>query len=101
MLNLTGRYELDRVKSESLYAHMRALGCDDIAALASEKLVISLEVRQTPSQLSINQTSQLGETSRILRLDGETAEADGRKATVTGKVFSLFGDYFLTLNLLL
>jgi len=84
MLNISGRYELDRTRSESLYNHMRALGCDDIAALASEKLIITLDIVQTGTSLTINQSSQLGETTRVLRLDGtETSEGEGRKAIVT------------------
>jgi hypothetical protein len=31
----------------------------------------------------MHQTSQLGETTRVLKLDGETAEQDNRRATVT------------------
>jgi hypothetical protein len=113
MLNISGKYEVDRERSESLYPHMvrarappagtsartsthgapqRALGCDEIAALASEKLVVTLDIFQTPASITIHQTSQLGETTRVLRLDGETLEHDGRRATVTLSASSIHVD---------
>ena len=82
MMNMTGRFELDRERSESLYAHMKSLQCDEIAALASEKLHVTIDIVQTDSEIHIWQNSQLGDTKRVLLLDGETAEGDGRKASV-------------------
>ncbi len=40
VLNLTGEWELDKENSQTIYNHMRLLGCDEIAALASEKVWI-------------------------------------------------------------
>lgn len=82
-INLTGRYELDRERSQSLYPHMKALGCDEIAALASEKLHITVDIIQSKTELHIWQTSQLGETKRVLSLTDYTNESDTRKAKVT------------------
>jgi len=83
MLNLTGRYALDRERSESLYPHMRALGCEEIAALASEKLNITLDIVHTASTLTIWQSSQLGDTKRVLQTGGTTAETPSRAAKVS------------------
>lgn len=83
-INFTGKWELDRARSESLYAHMKALGCDEIAALASEKLTIVVNIFQNEKTLTIYQNSQLGDTMRVLRLDGnETAESASRTALAT------------------
>ena len=83
MINISGRYELDREKSESLYSHMKALGCEEIAALASEKLQVTVDIIQTDTDLTIWQNSQLGDTKRVLFLREETIESDARKASVT------------------
>jgi hypothetical protein len=83
MMNLTGRYELDRERSESLYTHMKSLQCDEIAALASEKLHVTIDIVQNDSELHIWQNSQLGDTKRMLLLEGETIESDTRRATMT------------------
>ena len=83
MMNLTGRYELDRDRSESLYTHMKSLQCDEIAALASEKLHVTIDIIQTDGEIHIWQNSQLGDTKRVLMIDGETLENDSRRATVT------------------
>lgn len=80
---LTGRYEVDKEHSGSLYSHMKALGCDEIAALASEKLRIIINIVQTKTEIHFWQSSQLGDTKRVLLLDRETDEGDERKATVT------------------
>lgn len=84
-MDLTGRYELDRERSDSLYNHMKTLGCDEIAALASEKLHITIDIVQTKDELSIWQASQLGDSKRVLYLEPgrETTESDSRKATVS------------------
>ena len=83
-LDLSGHYELDRDRSDSLYTHMMALGCDEIAALASEKLEITVNIVQTATELSMFQTSQLGESKRVLSLEPgkETMENDTRRAKV-------------------
>ena len=83
MVNLTGRFTLDKDRSESLYPHMKALGCDEIAALASEKLNITVDIVQTATSLTIFQSSQLGDTKRTLNLDGTTTETSTRTAKVT------------------
>jgi len=83
MMNLTGRYELDRERSESLYNHMKSLQCDEIAALASEKLHVTIDIVQSEDELHVYQNSQLGDTKRVLFLREETEENESRKATVT------------------
>ena len=83
-MDLSGHYQLDREHSDSLFTHMQALGCDEIAALASEKLEIEVDIVQTPDQLIMYQTSQLGGSKRILSLipGKETIESDTRRAKV-------------------
>ena len=83
MFSLTGRYEVDKDRSESLYTHMKALGCDEIAALASEKLRIVVDIVQNSSEIQFWQSSQLGDTKRVLQLEGETMEGDGKVANVS------------------
>ena len=73
-LDLSGRYELDRDKSESLYTHMSAMGCEEIAALASEKLNLRVNVVMTDESVQFWQTSQLGTTYRKLVYGKETPE---------------------------
>mmetsp|Transcript_13644 Transcript_13644/g.16926 ORF Transcript_13644/g.16926 Transcript_13644/m.16926 type:complete len:219 (-) Transcript_13644:352-1008(-) len=74
VLNLTGQWQLNKEKSSSMYPHMKAMGCDEIAALASEKLEIILNIVQTDTAITVWQKSQLGITKRMLRLQGETIE---------------------------
>jgi len=81
-MNLTGRFELDRERSESLYQHMKSLNCDEIAALASEKLHVTIDIIHTDREIHIWQNSQLGDTKRVLMVEGETQETPDRKATV-------------------
>ena len=47
-----------------MYPHMKAMGCDEIAALASEKLEIILNIVQTDAAITVWQKSQLGITKR-------------------------------------
>ncbi len=74
LLNITGQWELVRDRSESMYPHMKAMGCDEIAALASEKLNIMLTIVQTSQKLTIWQKSQLGTTTRQLKVNDEVLE---------------------------
>jgi hypothetical protein len=62
---------------------MRALGCDEIAALASEKLNLSIDIVHTKTNLTFSQSSQLGDTKRVLHVDGPTTDAVGRVAYIT------------------
>mmetsp|Transcript_11198 Transcript_11198/g.12839 ORF Transcript_11198/g.12839 Transcript_11198/m.12839 type:complete len:213 (+) Transcript_11198:310-948(+) len=73
-LNLTGKWTLNKEKSQSLYPHMKAMGCEEIAALASEKLEIILNIVQTDEAITVWQKSQLGITKRMLRIGSETIE---------------------------
>jgi len=57
-----------------MYAHMKALGCDEIAALASEKLQVTMQIIQTDKLMSVWQQSQLGMVHRTLYLDRATPE---------------------------
>lgn len=73
-LNLTGTWELDKEKSQTMYSHMILLGCDEIAALASEKLNIRLHIIQTDTRLNVWQQSQLGIVYRGLGIGKDTSE---------------------------
>ena len=66
MLVLSGKWNLDKERSQSLYPHMKAMGCDEIAALASEKLNLVINIAQTKEALNIWQHSQLGPTHRTV-----------------------------------
>jgi len=86
VLNLTGEWTLDKERSQSMYPHMKAMGCDEIAALASEKLNITLSIVQSGGVITVWQKSQLGMTKRMLRIGQETTEASGqgdRKVVIT------------------
>jgi hypothetical protein len=74
--NMDGKWQVIKERSESLYTHMKALGCDEIAALASEKLDIWLNIEHSPDDpvIRIYQTSQLGTTLRELNTTKEVAE---------------------------
>jgi hypothetical protein len=74
--NMDGKWQVIKERSESLYTHMKALGCDEIAALASEKLDIWLNIEHSPNNpvIKIYQTSQLGTTLRVLNTTKEVAE---------------------------
>jgi hypothetical protein len=74
MVNMTGHWELDRERSQSLYTHMRLLGCDEIASLASEKLALAMHCVQTGKHLYTWQVSQLGVVFRGLQMGKETSE---------------------------
>ena len=86
--NLTGRFVLDRDRSESLYKHMRAMGCEEIAALASEKLNVTLDVVHNQNSLTLWQSSQLGETKRALNLEGTTTESGVQTGARTAKTYT-------------
>jgi len=85
--NLSGAWELDSERSDSLYSHMKALGCEEIAALASDKLHLRMHVIQTESRLHVWQRSQLGIVHRSLHVGQETQEVSPghghRKVLVT------------------
>jgi len=69
-----------------MYPHMKALGCDEIAALASEKLNLKMHVVQTSDMLSVWQQSQLGVVHRSLHIGQDTQESSSqgdRKVWVT------------------
>ena len=53
---------------------MIAMGCEEIAALASEKLNLRINVVMTDEYVQIWQTSQLGTTTRKLEYGKETLE---------------------------
>mmetsp|Transcript_19901 Transcript_19901/g.50287 ORF Transcript_19901/g.50287 Transcript_19901/m.50287 type:complete len:214 (+) Transcript_19901:52-693(+) len=74
VLNLTGAWELDKERSQSMYPHMKLLGCDEIAALASEKLNLKLHIIQSADRISVWQQSQLGIVYRALSIGNDTIE---------------------------
>mmetsp|Transcript_10507 Transcript_10507/g.18569 ORF Transcript_10507/g.18569 Transcript_10507/m.18569 type:complete len:207 (-) Transcript_10507:292-912(-) len=85
-LDLSGAWELDKERSQSMYPHMKLLGCDEIAALASEKLNLTLHVVQSKKQISTWQQSQLGIVYRGLLIGQDTTEHSSmgeRKVFVT------------------
>lgn len=85
-IDLNGAWELDRERSHSMYAHMRLLGCDEIAALASEKLNLRLHIVQTEERINVWQKSQLGVVYRALSIGKDTVEVSSqgeRKVWVT------------------
>ena len=74
MLNLTGKWELDKDRSQSMYPHMKAMGCDEIASLASEQLNIMMNIVQKDGAITVWQLSQLGVTKRMLYIGKESME---------------------------
>ncbi len=82
-----------RERWQSLYTHMRLLGCDEIASLASEKLALALHCVQTRKHLFTWQVSQLGVVFRGLQIGKETSETSQsrsrtRRTTTTRRTWT-------------
>mmetsp|Transcript_5570 Transcript_5570/g.8652 ORF Transcript_5570/g.8652 Transcript_5570/m.8652 type:complete len:204 (-) Transcript_5570:62-673(-) len=78
VIDLTGEWELDKPRSQTMYEHMKLMGCDEIAALASEKLHLRMHVVQTPNRISVWQQSQLGLVYRALHIGQDTMETSSQ-----------------------
>lgn len=74
VLNLSGKWELDKDRSQSMYHHMKAMGCDEIASLASEQLNVVMNIVQKNGAITAWQQSQLGVTRRMLYVGKESME---------------------------
>lgn len=54
------------------------MGCEEIAALASEKLNLVINIKQTSDSIVVYQKSQLGFTKRTLSVGNEIVEPDAQ-----------------------
>lgn len=77
-MDLSGAWELEKERSQSMYPHMKLLGCDEIAALASEKLNLTMHINQTATRISVWQRSQLGIVHRGLHIGQPTTEVSSQ-----------------------